>query len=67
MKTVEQVYAEIIGIVSRISDETIPVEGAYGRVLAEGTVEQLCTRTGTANLRAAFFALVDAPEGARAS
>ena len=30
-----------------------------GRVLAEGTIAELCERTGTPNLRAAFFALVD--------
>src|SRR5688500_5328666 len=29
-----------------------------GRVLAEGTIPELCERTGTANLRQAFFALV---------
>jgi sodium transport system ATP-binding protein len=29
-----------------------------GRVLAEGTVNELCSRTNTHNLRAAFFALV---------
>ncbi len=29
-----------------------------GRVVAEGTVEELCARTGGRNLRAAFFALV---------
>jgi sodium transport system ATP-binding protein len=29
-----------------------------GRVLAEGTVAELCGRTGTQNLRGAFFALV---------
>ena len=29
-----------------------------GRVLAEGTVAELCARTGTSNLRGAFFALV---------
>ena len=29
-----------------------------GRVLAEGTIAELCERTGTPNLRAAFFALV---------
>ena len=30
-----------------------------GRVLAEGTIPELCQRTGTRNLREAFFALVD--------
>lgn len=35
----------------------IGVIGA-GRVLAEGTVAELCDRTGTQNLRGAFFALV---------
>jgi sodium transport system ATP-binding protein len=30
----------------------------HGRVLGEGTVKELCERTGTANLRQAFFALV---------
>ncbi len=29
-----------------------------GRVLAEGTIPELCQRTGTSNLRQAFFALV---------
>jgi sodium transport system ATP-binding protein len=40
-----------------------------GRVVAEGTIEQLITQTGTNSLRAAFFALVgaeqDADEGIR--
>ena len=35
-----------------------------GRVLAEGTIPQLCERTGTPNLRAAFFALADRAEAA---
>lgn len=30
----------------------------HGRVLAEGTIPELCERTGTRNLREAFFALV---------
>lgn len=30
----------------------------HGRVLAEGTVAELCARTNTGNLRGAFFALV---------
>jgi len=30
----------------------------HGRVLGEGTVEDLCQRTGTHNLRGAFFALL---------
>ena len=29
-----------------------------GRVLGEGTIEELCARTGTQNIRQAFFALV---------
>lgn len=39
-----------------------------GRVLAEGTIPELCERTGTRNLREAFFALVgtaDKAEGGR--
>ena len=30
----------------------------HGRVLGEGTIEELCARTGTQNIRQAFFALV---------
>src|SRR5437763_16434786 len=30
----------------------------HGRVLGEGTIAELCERTGTKNLRQAFFALV---------
>ena len=37
-----------------------------GRVLAEGTVSQLCAHTGTKNLRGAFFALVGEEEHAAA-
>ena len=36
-----------------------------GRVLAEGTIDELCQRTGTRNLRGAFFALVGAESTAR--
>jgi ABC-type multidrug transport system ATPase subunit len=38
-----------------------------GRVLAEGTIPELCGRTGTANLREAFFALVNGAGPARAA
>jgi sodium transport system ATP-binding protein len=34
-----------------------------GRVLAEGTIPELCERTGTRNLREAFFALVGTGAG----
>jgi len=37
-----------------------------GHVMAEGTIEELCQRTGTANLRQAFFALFK-EEGAHAA
>src|SRR4051794_22137055 len=37
-----------------------------GQVLAQGTVAQLCARTGTKNLRGAFFALVGEEEHAAA-
>lgn len=37
-----------------------------GRVLAEGTVAELCARTSTTNLRGAFFALVGEEEHAAA-
>ena len=33
-----------------------------GQVLAQGTVAELCARTGTQNLRGAFFALVGEDE-----
>jgi sodium transport system ATP-binding protein len=32
---------------------------AGGRIVAEGDIEELCARSGAANLRGAFFALVD--------
>jgi sodium transport system ATP-binding protein len=38
----------------------------HGRVLAEGTVAELCGRTGTANLRQAFFAIAGADVAAPA-
>ena len=31
----------------------------HGRVLGEGTVEELCAQTGAKNLRGAFFSLVE--------
>jgi sodium transport system ATP-binding protein len=38
----------------------------HGRVLAEGTIPELCAATGTSSLRHAFFALADRTEGAGA-
>jgi sodium transport system ATP-binding protein len=35
----------------------------HGRVLAQGTVAELCAQTSTRNLRGAFFALVGEEEG----
>lgn len=35
-----------------------------GRVLAEGTVEDLCRQTGTTGLRQAFFALIEGADRA---
>ena len=40
-------------------------EDGAGHVLAEGTLAELCARTGTSSLREAFFALVG--EGAHAA
>lgn len=37
---------------------------AQGRVVAEGTIDQLCLKTGTTSLRDAFFALVRGAENA---
>jgi ABC-type multidrug transport system ATPase subunit len=34
-----------------------------GRVLAEGTLAELCAQTNTPNLRRAFFAIVDTASG----
>jgi sodium transport system ATP-binding protein len=38
----------------------------HGRVLAEGTIEQLCAQTQTSSLRQAFFALVKRADPAQA-